>query len=56
MINVVQINWRKLLPEKMWQKKQGTKNRLFNDRKYKQQIQSELIQTVYSISVHLYIE
>ena len=44
MINVVQINWRKLLPENMWQKNQGTKNRLVNDRKYKQQIQSDLIQ------------
>ena len=28
----------------MWQKNQGTKNRLFNDRKYKQQIQWDLIQ------------
>ena len=54
MINIVQINWRKLLPEKMWQKKQNQKT-TFYDRKYKQQIHTDLIQkwisNCYSISV-----
>ena len=42
MINAAQINWRKLLPERMWQKNWDKKNGMFYDRKYKQQIQKRI--------------